>query len=53
MPTRPFTWLGIVVAIGWLVLLADTVWVVYRLVIGAIRLNENRPVVEGKYGLEA
>lgn len=42
-----------IVLIGWIVLLLDTVWVVYRLVIGAIRLNENRPVVEGKWGLEA
>ena len=41
------------VLVGWVVLVADMVWVVYRLVIGAIRLNENRPVVEGKYGLEA
>lgn len=41
------------VVIGWLVLVADLVWVIYRLVIGAIRLNENRPMVEGKYGLEA
>ena len=42
-----------IVLIGWFVLVADTVWVIYRLVIGAIRLNENRPVVEGKWGLEA
>lgn len=41
------------VVIGWVMLIADTVWVIYRLVVGAIRLNENRPVVEGKYGLEA
>ena len=42
-----------IVLIGWIVLVLDTLWVIYRLVIGAIRLNENRPVVEGKYGLEA
>jgi uncharacterized membrane protein len=42
-----------IVLIGWIVLVANMVWVIYRLVIGAIRLNENRPVVEGKYGLEA
>ncbi|HEY9237848.1 MAG TPA: hypothetical protein VIP10_03315 [Burkholderiaceae bacterium] len=42
-----------IVLVGWIVLVADMVWVIYRLVIGAIRLNENRPVVEGKYGLEA
>ncbi len=42
-----------IVLVGWLVLLADALWVIYRLVVGAVRLNENRPVVEGKYGLEA
>ena len=42
-----------IVLIGGIVLIADMIWVIYRLVIGAIRLNENRPVVEGKYGLEA
>ena len=42
-----------IVLVGWIVLIADAVWVIYRLVVGAIRLNENRPVVEGKYGLEA
>ncbi|MEP7102823.1 MAG: hypothetical protein ABI781_20085 [Burkholderiales bacterium] len=42
-----------IVLIGWVVLLLDTVWVIYRLVVGAIRLNDNRPVVEGKWGLEA
>lgn len=42
-----------IVLVGWIVLIADMVWVIYRLVIGAIRLNENKPVVEGKYGLEA
>lgn len=24
-----------------------------KTLVGAIRLNENRPIVEGKYGLEA
>lgn len=42
-----------IVLVGWFVLIADMVWVVYRLVIGAIRLNDGRPIVEGKYGLEA
>ena len=41
------------VLIGCLVLLADAVWVIYRLVIGALKLNENKPVVEGKFGLAA
>ena len=41
------------VLIGWLVLVADMVWVIYRLVIGAVKLNENQPIVEGKFGLAA
>ena len=41
------------VLIGWLVLLADAVWVIYRLVMGALKLNENKPIVEGKFGLAA
>ena len=56
-------WISLIVAIiglvlmlvlvGWLVLLADMVWVIYRLVIGAVKLNENQPIVEGKFGLAA
>ncbi|MCE9658644.1 MAG: hypothetical protein K8R60_08800 [Burkholderiales bacterium] len=42
-----------IVLVGWLVLLADMVWVIYRLVIGAVKLNENKPIVEGKFGLAA
>ena len=29
------------------------VWVVYRLVMGGLRLSESQPIVEGKYGLAA
>ena len=35
------------VLIGIFVLIADAVWVIYRLVIGAVKLNENQPIVEG------
>jgi uncharacterized membrane protein len=41
------------VLVGWLVWLADMVWVVYRLVMGGLRLSESQPIVEGKYGLAA
>ena len=41
------------VLIGWLVLLADAVWVIYRLVIGALKLSESKPINEGKFGLAA
>ena len=56
-------WISVIVAIigallmlvlvGWLVLLADAVWVIYRLVIGALKLHEGKAVVEGKFGLAA
>ena len=41
------------VLIGWLVLLADAVWVIYRLVVGGLKLSESQPIVEGKFGLAA
>lgn len=41
------------VLIGWFVLLADAVWVIYRLVMGALKLSESKPIVEGKFGLAA
>jgi uncharacterized membrane protein len=41
------------VVIGLLVMLLDAVWVIYRLVIGGLKLSENKPIVEGKYGLAA
>ena len=41
------------VLVGWIVLLADMVWVVYRLVVGALALNDGKPIVEGKFGLAA
>lgn len=41
------------VLVGWLVLLADMVWVVYRIVMGGLKLSEDKPIVEGKFGLAA
>ena len=41
------------VLVGWLVLLADMVWVIYRLVVGGLKLSESQPIVEGRYGLAA
>jgi uncharacterized membrane protein len=32
------------VLVGFLILFADTVWIIYRIVKGWLRLNENRPV---------
>ena len=56
-------WISVIVAlvgallmlvlVGWLVWLADMVWVIYRLVVGGLKLSESRPIVEGKYGLAA
>lgn len=36
--------LTFVIAIGWLILLADGVWVIYRLVKGWLYLNDGRPM---------
>ncbi len=33
-----------VILIGWAVLFANTVWVIYRLAKGWLRLNENKPM---------
>ncbi len=41
------------VLVGWLVLMADVIWVIYRLVVGALALNDGRPIVAGRYGLAA
>jgi len=32
------------VVIGWFILAADTVWIIYRIVKGWLYLNENRPL---------
>jgi len=37
-------WLTLIILIGWLVLCANAVWVIYRLVIGWVNLNDNKPM---------
>jgi len=32
------------IVIGWAVLIADGIWIIYRLVKGWLRLNENKPM---------
>jgi uncharacterized membrane protein len=39
--------------IGYPIALAVAAWSIYRLVIGALRLAEERPMIEGRYGLAA
>ncbi len=34
----------LVVLVGWLVIVANSIWVIYRLVKGFIRLNDNLPM---------
>jgi uncharacterized membrane protein len=43
------TFLGI----GIFVLLANAVWVIYRLVVGLLKAVERTPIVEGQWGLAA
>lgn len=43
------TFLGI----GVLVMLANAVWVIYRLVVGLLKAVERTPIVEGQWGLAA
>jgi uncharacterized membrane protein len=33
-----------VILIGWLILIADTVWIIYRIVKGWLYLNDNKPI---------
>jgi uncharacterized membrane protein len=33
-----------IVAVGWVVLIANAVWVIYRIVKGWLRLNDNKPM---------
>jgi uncharacterized membrane protein len=42
-----------ILLVGWLVLMADLVWVIYRLVVGALALNDRKPILPGRYGLSA
>jgi len=50
---RTFWWgllwgaLGVItflILIGWLILVADTVWIIYRIVKGWLYLNDNKPI---------
>ncbi len=45
--------LTMAILIGWLVAALTLVWAVYRLVVGALRLMEERPIAEGRFGLAA
>ena len=36
--------ISVVIIVGWFVLLADGVWIIYRLVKGWLRLNDNKPM---------
>lgn len=35
------------VVVGWFVLVANVVWIIYRIVKGWLLLNDNRPMYEG------
>ncbi|QXL83792.1 hypothetical protein [Comamonas sp. NLF-1-9] len=35
---------GVVVLVGWAVLLANGVWIIYRIVKGFLNLNDNKPM---------
>jgi len=50
---RTFWWgllwaaLGVItflIVIGWLILIADAIWIIYRIVKGALALNDGKPV---------
>ena len=32
------------IVIGWAVLIADGIWIIYRIVKGWLRLNDNKPM---------
>lgn len=36
----------VLIIIGWAVLIADGIWIIYRIVKGWLRLNENKPMYE-------
>ena len=37
----------LIVVVGWLILMANGVWIIYRIAKGWLRLNENRPMYAG------
>lgn len=41
------------ILIGWPIAVLTLVWAVYRLVVGALRLMEDRAIAEGRFGLAA
>lgn len=45
--------LTMVILIGYAIGLATVIWSVYRLVMGALRLMDDQPIAEGRYGLAA
>lgn len=38
--------LTFLVAVGWFVLIANGIWIIYRIVKGWLRLNDNKPMYE-------
>ncbi|MBN2568606.1 MAG: hypothetical protein JXB42_04145 [Deltaproteobacteria bacterium] len=37
-----------IIIVGWFVLIADGIWIIYRIVKGWLRLSENKPMYIGK-----
>jgi len=37
---------GLFVVVGWFVLVANLIWIIYRITKGLLRLNEDRPMYE-------
>ena len=42
-----------ILGVGVILMMANLVWVIYRLVVGGLALNDRKPIVEGKWGLAA
>ena len=34
----------LIIHVGWLILIADAIWIIYRIVKGWLRLNDNNPM---------
>lgn len=41
------------IGVGVILMMGNLVWVIYRLVVGALALNDRKPIAEGKWGLAA
>lgn len=37
-------WITFLIIVGWFVLIADCVWIIYRIVKGWLRLNDDKPM---------